>query len=54
MNHAGVSSANLLIILNDNGIAIDRNVGALKDYLTNMVTSRTYNKVRNKIRNNFV
>ncbi len=49
MNHAGVSSANLLIILNDNGIAIDRNVGALKDYLTNMVTSRTYNKVRNKI-----
>lgn len=49
MNHAGVANANLLVILNDNGIAIDRNVGALKDYLTNMVASRTYNRARNKI-----
>lgn len=49
MNHAGVAGANILVILNDNGIAIDRNVGALKDYLTNMVASRTYNRARNRI-----
>jgi 1-deoxy-D-xylulose-5-phosphate synthase len=49
MNNAGVSNANLLVILNDNGIAIDRNVGAIKDYLANIVTSRTYNKIRDKI-----
>ena len=33
MNHAGSTRANILIILNDNGIAIDRNIGALKEYL---------------------
>ena len=49
MNHAGVSGTNLLVILNDNGIAIDKNVGALKDYLLEVVTSRTYNRIRNKI-----
>lgn len=49
MNNAGVSNANLLVILNDNGIAIDSNVGAIKDYLANIVTSRTYNKIRDKI-----
>ena len=49
MNNAGVSNANLLVILNDNGIAIDSNVGAIKDYLAGIVTSRTYNKIRDKI-----
>lgn len=49
LNNAGVSNANLLVILNDNGIAIDRNVGALKEYLTDITTSRTYNKLRDKI-----
>ena len=49
MNNAGVSNANLLVILNDNGIAIDRNVGAIKDYLADIVTSHTYNKIRDKI-----
>jgi 1-deoxy-D-xylulose-5-phosphate synthase len=34
LNHAGVSDANLLIILNDNAIGIDPSVGALKEYLT--------------------
>ena len=34
LNHAGVSDANLLVILNDNAIGIDPSVGALKDYLT--------------------
>jgi 1-deoxy-D-xylulose-5-phosphate synthase len=44
MNHAGVSNSNLLIILNDNCMAIDPNVGALKDYLTDITTSHTYNR----------
>ncbi len=34
LNHAGVSKANLLVILNDNAIGIDPSVGALKQYLT--------------------
>lgn len=36
LNHAGVTDANLLIILNDNAIGIDPSVGALKKYLTNV------------------
>jgi 1-deoxy-D-xylulose-5-phosphate synthase len=49
MNNAGASNANLLVILNDNGIAIDQSVGAINDYLADIVTSRTYNKIRDKI-----
>ncbi|MDH5597747.1 MAG: 1-deoxy-D-xylulose-5-phosphate synthase [Cyclobacteriaceae bacterium] len=49
MNHAGVSKSNLLIILNDNCMSIDPNVGALKDYLTDITTSHTYNKVKDDI-----
>ena len=36
LNHAGVTDANLLVILNDNAIGIDPSVGALKKYLTNV------------------
>lgn len=49
MNHAGVSDTDLLIILNDNGIGIDPNVGALKEYLTDITTSPTYNKVKDDV-----
>lgn len=49
MNHAGVCNANLLIILNDNCMSIDPNVGALKDYLTDITTSQTYNKFRDEV-----
>jgi len=49
MNNAGVSKTNLLVILNDNGIAIDKNVGAMKDYLTHITTSRTYNRLKDKV-----
>lgn len=49
MNHAGVSDANLIIILNDNCMSIDPNVGALKDYLTDVTTSHTYNKVKDDV-----
>ncbi|WP_209331129.1 1-deoxy-D-xylulose-5-phosphate synthase [Lunatimonas salinarum] len=51
MNHAGVSDSNLIIILNDNCMSIDPNVGALKDYLTDITTSRTYNKVKDEVWN---
>ena len=40
LNHAGVSNANLLIILNDNAIGIDPSVGALKEYLTKVKTNK--------------
>ena len=40
LNHAGVSNANLLIILNDNAIGIDPSVGAIKEYLTKVKTDR--------------
>ncbi len=49
LNHAGVSKTNLLVILNDNGIAIDKNVGALSEYLTRITTSRSYNRLKDKI-----
>jgi len=51
MNHAGVSNSNLLIVLNDNCMSIDPNVGALKDYLTDITTSHTYNKFRDDVWN---
>ena len=41
LNHAGVSAANILIILNDNAIGIDPSVGALKEYLTQVKTDRS-------------
>lgn len=49
LNHAGVSNANVLVILNDNNMSIDPNVGALKEYLTDITTSHTYNKLRDDI-----
>jgi 1-deoxy-D-xylulose-5-phosphate synthase len=51
MNHAGVSNSNLLIILNDNCMSIDPNVGALKDYLTDITTSHTYNRAKDEVWN---
>ncbi|MEY3151570.1 MAG: hypothetical protein RLZZ333_167 [Bacteroidota bacterium] len=49
MNHAGVAESDVLIILNDNCMSIDPNVGALKEYLTDIATSHTYNKLKNDI-----
>lgn len=51
LNHAGVSDTNILIILNDNCMSIDPNVGALKDYLTDITTSKTYNKLKDEVWN---
>lgn len=49
MNHAGVADSDMLIILNDNCMSIDPNVGALKEYLTDIATSPTYNKVKDEV-----
>ncbi|MDZ4757391.1 MAG: 1-deoxy-D-xylulose-5-phosphate synthase [Bacteroidota bacterium] len=51
LNHAGVENANLLVVLNDNCMSIDPNVGALKDYLTDITASGTYNKVKDELWN---
>ncbi|KXX68045.1 1-deoxy-D-xylulose-5-phosphate synthase [Flammeovirga sp. SJP92] len=51
MNHAGASDANILIVLNDNRMAIDPNQGALKDYLTDITTSPFYNKIKDEVWN---
>ncbi|MBK9447858.1 MAG: 1-deoxy-D-xylulose-5-phosphate synthase [Bacteroidetes bacterium] len=49
LNHAGWENANVLVVLNDNCMSIDQNVGALKEYLTDVTTSRTYNKIRDEV-----
>lgn len=49
LNNAGIENSNLLVILNDNNMAIDPNVGALKDYLLDITTSSTYNKMKDDI-----
>lgn len=46
LNNAGNMDANLLVILNDNDMSISNNVGALNNYLTKLLSSRFYNKVR--------
>ena len=51
MNHAGATDSNLLIVLNDNCMSIDPNVGALREYLTDITTSQTYNRVKDEIWN---
>jgi 1-deoxy-D-xylulose-5-phosphate synthase len=49
MNHAGVADSDVLIILNDNCMSIDPNVGALREYLTDITTSPTYNRFKDDI-----
>jgi len=49
MNHAGTGNNNMLVILNDNCMSIDPNVGALKEYLTDITTSPAYNKVKDEV-----
>ena len=49
LNNLAASGANVLVILNDNNMAIDPNVGGLSEYLVDIATSRTYNKVRREL-----
>lgn len=51
LNNAGVYHSNLLVILNDNNMAIDPNVGGLNEYLIDITTSKTYNKVKKDVWN---
>lgn len=50
LNNAGVSGADLLVILNDNQISIDPNVGALKNYLVDITTSSGFNNLRQSVK----
>ena len=49
LNNASATPNNLLIILNDNDMSIDRSVGGMKQYLFNMTTSNRYNQLRFKL-----
>lgn len=49
LNNAAVHNTNLLVILNDNNMAIDPNVGGLNDYLLDIATSKTYNKLKEDV-----
>ncbi len=51
LNNAGIHNANLLVILNDNNMAIDPNTGGLSQYLLDISTSQTYNKIKNDVWN---
>ncbi len=51
LNNAGVYDSNLLIILNDNNMAIDPNVGGLNEYLLDISTSKAYNKIKGDVWN---
>lgn len=49
MNHAGVSDTDMLIVLNDNCMSIDPNVGALKEYLTDITASQAWNRMKDDV-----
>lgn len=49
LNNAGASKADLLVILNDNNISIDRNIGALHDYLLKITTDPRYNEMKKRV-----
>lgn len=49
LNNAGIEKSNLLVVLNDNKMAIDPSVGALNEYLTRITTSPVYNRVKHEV-----
>ena len=49
LNNAGIGKSDIIVILNDNNMAIDPNVGALKEYLLDITTSKTYNKFKDRV-----
>ena len=49
MNNTGALNSDMLVVLNDNNMSIDPNVGALKEYLAEITTSKTFNKMRDEI-----
>ncbi len=51
LNNAGISKSDFLVVLNDNSMSIEPNVGALRNYLTNMTASPAYNKMKDEVWN---
>ncbi|MBR5499546.1 MAG: 1-deoxy-D-xylulose-5-phosphate synthase [Bacteroidales bacterium] len=49
LNNAGASKADLLVILNDNNISIDKNIGGLHNYLLRITTDPRYNKAKRRV-----
>jgi len=49
LNNAGVQNSDILVILNDNRMSIDPNVGALNEYLADITTSQTFHKIRDDL-----
>ncbi|MGZ2368874.1 1-deoxy-D-xylulose-5-phosphate synthase [Ancylomarina sp. YFZ004] len=49
LNNAATNNADILVILNDNNMAIDPNVGGMSEYLLDITTSQTYNKVKDDV-----
>ncbi len=49
LNNAGVSKSDLIVVLNDNKISIDRNIGALHEYLLKITTDPRYNKAKKRV-----
>ena len=49
LNNAGASKADIIVILNDNNISIDRNIGALHEYLLKITTDPRYNKAKKRV-----
>ncbi|MBE6242114.1 MAG: 1-deoxy-D-xylulose-5-phosphate synthase [Bacteroidales bacterium] len=49
LNNAGAAKTDILVILNDNNISIDRNIGAIHEYLLNITTDPRYNKAKKHI-----
>ena len=48
LNNVSATKSNILVILNDNGISIDKGVGSLQEFLLDVTTSRTYNKIKDR------
>ena len=51
LNNAGVSKADMLVILNDNNISIDKNIGGLHEYLLKITTNPRYNRAKSRVWN---
>ena len=49
LNNAGSSKTDILVIINDNNISIDRNIGAIHEHLLRLTTDPTYNKIKKRI-----
>ena len=49
LNNAGAAKSDILVVLNDNNISIDRNIGALHEYLLNITTNPRYNRAKKQV-----